>query len=159
MFTSLYDEPDLVKSFLELLTQTYIGFMEKWELIEPPAKDGYAVHWGWRHKGRIVLRDDSAMNLSPEMYGEFVRPYDERLMMHFGGGFIHFCGRGDHYIQSMCGIRNLYAVHLSQPHMNDMGEIFKNTVDRGIRIVGFERAVAEHALKTGRDLHGRVHAP
>ena len=104
------------------------------------------THWtSFWHRGALVLRNDSAMNLSPEFYDEFSVPYDTRLLSHFGGGVMHFCGRGDHYIEALCNIPLLYGVNMSQPHYNDMEKIYRNTVDKGIPLLGFsgERADAD----------------
>lgn len=157
IFYSLYDRPDLVKALLELVTETYIQFMRAWT-ESVPFREGGNVHWGLFHKGNIMLRDDSAMNLSPDVFDEFIRPYDQRLLNEFGGGAIHFCGRGDHYIPSMSETDGLYAINMSQPEHNDMETIFANTVDKGINIIGFDRTAAEEAVARGRELHGRVHA-
>lgn len=156
MFLYMYDEPELMHSLLDLITRTYTEYLKLWYQIVPPEGE-YSVHWSLLHKGRIMLRDDSAMNLSPQMYEEFVRPYDQRLFDEFGGGGIHFCGRGDHYIESMSQMRGLYAIPMSQPHLNDMEKIYRNTVDKGILLINFSRQHAEKALREGRDLHGRVH--
>ncbi len=156
LFYALHDTPELVRDLLELVCETYVAFMREWEKTVP-FPDGYAPHWGLLHRGRIMLRDDSAMNLSPQMFDEFVRPYDQRLLDEFGGGAVHFCGRGDHYIGSMSQMRGLHAVNLSQPECNDMDAIFAHTVDRGINVIGLTRDAAAAALAKGRSLHGRVH--
>jgi hypothetical protein len=156
MFVALIETPDLVTQLLELVTETYIQYMNAWTARVPFTGD-YAVHWSMLHKGNIMLRDDSAMNLSPRMFKRFIQPYDGRLLQEFGGGAIHFCGRGDHYIKSASGIAGLTTINMSQPEYNDMERIFANTVDKGINIVGLPRAAADEALARGRDLHGRVH--
>ncbi len=156
IFYALYDQPELVHELLELITQTYTAFMREWQKVIAPG-NGHSAHWGFLHGGRIMLRDDSAMNLSPEMIDEFVLPYDGRLLKEFGGGGIHFCGRGDHYVESMSGLAGLHAVNLSQPDYNDMGTIFAHTVDKGINLIGLQRWSAEEALARGRNLQGRVH--
>jgi hypothetical protein len=97
------------------------------------------------------------MNFSPEMFDEFIRPYDAELLRRLGGGAIHFCGRGDHYIRSAASIDGLLAMNLSQPSYNDMETIYSATVDRGIPLLGLDRSTAEQALARGRDLHHRVH--
>ena len=58
---------------------------------------------------------------------------------------MHFCGRGDHYIKSLCEAPSLSVVNMSQPHLNDMEIIYQNTVDKGIKLVGFDaqRALAD----------------
>ncbi len=155
LFYALYDQPELVHALLELVTQTYTGFLRAWEQIVPFRQRGN-VHWGYHHQGAIMLRDDSAMNLSPGMVSEFVMPYDQRLLDTFGGGAIHFCGHGDHYIHRLSTLRGLHAVNLSQPELNDMEKIFTHTVDKGINLLGLKREAAEEAIARGRDLKGKI---
>lgn len=139
MFYEMYDEPELVHAALRLITDTYKAFMEKWYGIFPK-KEELSVHWGWMHKGPLMIRLDSAMNLSPEFYNEFSKPYDSELFDHFGGGCMHFCGRGDHFVPSLCEIEKLYGINLSQPHLNDMDKIFSAVGERGKRILGLPKA-------------------
>lgn len=179
LYVDFYDKPDLVKDFLALITETYIRFMRRWDeavvrpaslvartdmgTVAPEGRDtsderrGYAVHWAMLHRGRIMVRNDAATNLSPAMYDEFVRPYDQRLLDELGGGAIHFCGRGDHFIPKVGGLSGVRAVNVTQPALNDMETIFRNTIDRGINLIGLERDAAQQALVRGRPLHGRVH--
>lgn len=139
MFYSMYDEPELVHAALSLVTDTYTAFLNKWYEIFP-SNSHMNPHWNslW-HRGRILLRCDSAMNLSPDLYKEFAAPYDGMLLDRFDGGAMHFCGRGDHYIETLCNIPKLYAINMGQPDHNDMEKIFKNSVDKGIKILGFTK--------------------
>ena len=156
LFYDIIDEPDLVTQVLTRVCDTYARFMRAWEQAVPPHPH-YNAHWGLLHRGRLMLRDDSAMNFSPEMFDTFIRPYDARLLAEFGGGAIHFCGRGDHYIESASTMPGLTAIQLSQPPYNDMEQIYRNTVDKGIALLGLDRRAAEATLAAGRDLRGRVH--
>lgn len=156
LYVDLYDKPDLVKDFLALITETYIRFMRRWNELFPPLS-GFAVHWSMLHRGCIMVRNDAATNLSPAMYEAFVQPCDRRLFDEFGGGGIHFCGRGDHFIAHAAGIPGVHAFNVSQPHLNDLETVFQSTIDRGVQLIGFERQAAEQALRQGRDLHGCVH--
>jgi hypothetical protein len=156
MFMALIEAPDLVKQLLELVTETYIAYMNAWTQLVPFEGED-AVHWSLVHRGNIMLRDDSAMNLSPRMFNRFIKPYDGRLLKTFGGGALHFCGRGDHYIASASTMEGLTTINMSQPEYNDMDVIFDHTVDKGINIIGLPRDAAEAALAGGRDLRGRVH--
>jgi len=156
LFLDIIDKPDLVKKLLDLVTETYIRFMNEWQKIVPFEGDR-SVHWAMMHAGHIMLRDDSAMNLSPEMFDEFIKPWDQRLLDEFGGGGIHFCGRGDHYIASASETTGLSAINMSQPECNDMETIYRNTVDKGIKLIGLSRQAAVEALERRRDLHSNVH--
>lgn len=143
MFYAMYDEPEIVHQMLQLVTDTYTAFLNKWYEIFPK-ETRLNVHWGnLRHRGTILLRDDSAMNLSPEFYKEFAAPYDGELLRRFDGGAVHFCGRGDHYIETLCQLPGLYAINMSQPEMNKMDKIYQNTVDKGIKILAFSKEWAQ----------------
>lgn len=153
MFYAMYDEPELVHAMLRLVTDTYTAFMEKWHSIFP-RNDEMNPHWGYLwHRGAIMLRNDIAMNLSPSLYREFAMPYDGELLRKYGGA-VHFCGRGDHYIADLCSLSGLYAVQMSQPQYNDMEVIYQNTVDKGIKLLAFNRKFAEeHLCRTGGFRH------
>jgi len=155
MFLDMVDRPDLMKALLELVTETYIRFMREWEKISPFGKN-VNVHWAMMHKGAIMLRDDSAMNLSPEMFDEFIKPYDQELLSEFGGGGLHFCGRGSHYIESACEMTGLNAIAMSQPDYNNMEVIYKNTVDKGIQLICFSKEEAMKAASEGRSFYGNI---
>lgn len=160
MFYSMYDEPELVHSALSLITDTYTAFLNKWyELF--PSNSHMNPHWTtlW-HRGNILLRCDSAMNLSPEFYKEFASPYDRILLDRFDGGAMHFCGRGDHYIDILCDAPKLYGINMGQPHLNDMEKIFKNSVDKGIKILGMAKVsyqdIKGRATGYNHSLHARI---
>ena len=156
LYLDIIDHADTVHAFLNLITDTYVAYMRAWTEIVP-FQPNRNVHWSMMHRGAITLRDDSAMNFSPEMFEAFIEPYDQRLLDTFGGGMMHFCGRGDHYIPRFPEMRGCHAVAMSQPHLNDMEKIYRHTVDRGIPLVGFNTQAAQAALDSGRDLHGQVH--
>ena len=130
---------------------------ETFEAVLTDVANSLATHWSMMHKGKIMIRTDSGMNLSPEIYDEFIRPYDQRLLNEFGGGAVHFCGRGSHYIASTCSMGRMYAIAMSQPHLNEMETIYRNTIDKGIKLLGFDKQHAKDALAAGREMNGCVH--
>jgi hypothetical protein len=152
IFYAFYDDPDLLNGLLKLVTNTYAAFMRKWFEVVPPSGP-VSVHWGLTHKGRLMIRNDSMMNLSAQTYAQFIRRHDQKLLDMFGGGAIHFCGRGDHYIEELSKLRGLTGINLSQPHLNDMEVIYHHTVDKGIKILGLD---ADWARKATRPLRGQV---
>ncbi|MFB3891758.1 MAG: hypothetical protein ACE15C_07015 [Phycisphaerae bacterium] len=153
VFYAFYEAPDMVRAMISLVTETYAAFMRRWFALVPP-EPVYNAHWSALQKGTLAIRNDSLMNLSPEMYVDFVRPNDQRLFDEFGGGTQHFCGRGDHFIEAMSQMKGLSGVFMSQPHLNDMEKIYRNTVDKGIKLLNFD---AKTARTAGRPLRGQVH--
>ena len=153
MFLAFYDAPELLHDILALVTETYIRFMHAWQEVVPPA-GRHSTHWALGMIGHVMLRNDSLMNLSPQAYVEFVQPRDQQILDEFGGGAIHFCGRGDHFIEAMGQMPGLTAVQLSQPEYNDMEHIYRHTVDKGIKLLALAPGVARSA---SRPLRGCVH--
>ncbi len=155
IFTAVYDEPEMVQDLLELVVETYISFMRAWEKIIPFDAE-FNSHWGMLFRGKIMLRDDSATNFSRKMCDQFIIPYDQRLLNEFSGGAIHFCGKGDHFINTLGTLQGLYAINISQPELNDMEKIYQHTVDKGIHLLGLDYAAGKKAVREGRNLHGLV---
>ena len=155
IFLAFYDDPQLVHDFLDLMVEHYLAFLRRW-FAEHPARGEYSAHWGHLIKGQVMLRDDSLMNLSPEIYDEFILERERRSINELGGGVIHYCGRGSHVIDRFSRIESLSGVNLSQPHLNEMDAVYEATVDRGINLIALDPTAAARA---GRDLKGRVHCP
>jgi len=149
MFYEMYDDTDFVHGVLRLITDTYKAFLDRWYTLIPRG-EGLSTHWNMMHRGTIMLRNDSAMNLSPEMYAEFAFPYDNELLEYYGGGCVHYCGRGDHYIGKLCSAPMLTGINLSQPHLNDMEVIYNDVLKNGKKILGL-RADACRAYEARPD--------
>lgn len=133
IFYALYDDPDTVHAILRKITDTMKMVLDKWYSIIP-IPDGLTSYFGRLAPGGIVVRDDSAMNLSPDFFDEFIAKYDGELLKYYGGGIVHFCGRGAHFVDKLAKIPNLSGVDLSQPHLNDMDAVFRAIPDKGINL-------------------------
>ena len=107
IYMDLYDEPELIHELLQLVTATYIDCMKKIKPYLNDEEDGYCYHWGQLYPGSVVVRNDTAVNLSPDMYAEFVAPYDSEVLRAFGTGSVHFCGRADQWIFDMVKCKDI----------------------------------------------------
>ena len=144
---ALYDCPNLVHELLSLITETYAIWMRKWKDLTGEG-NRFTTHWNFYTKGGIVLRDDSAVILSPGHYSEFVKPYDQRLLDEFGGS-IHYCGSGDGFIESMCTSRNLFGIHVSQPELNDVELLRACALSNGVVLLALPDEYVPGDLRTG----------
>lgn len=146
LFYLMYDEPDKVTSLLRVITDTYAAFLDRWFALAPD-KPVFNMHWSnIVYRGHILLRDDSAMNLSPDFYRTFAYPFDAELLDRFDGGMVHFCGRGDHYIDILANAPKLHGINMSQPELNDMEKIYRHTVDSGIPLLGYSLSRAQRDI-------------
>jgi hypothetical protein len=93
IYVAMHDEPELVHALLDLITRTTIAFVQRQkEILGEPTNQMY--HWWYWVPAGVRVVDDVAISLSPAMYAEFSRPYNERLFAAFGNGYIHYCGHG-----------------------------------------------------------------
>jgi hypothetical protein len=152
MYPVFYEDEDKMHRFLTLMTETYSAFMNKWLTIVPMPEDDVFPHWNLWTRGKLMLRDDTAMNLSGEMYRDFIFPYNQRLLEEFGGGAIHACGKVDHWFPEAVKLHKLYAFNLTQPHLNNCELILSLSVDKDIRLIGYNPEYTKD-----RPLHGRAH--
>ncbi len=109
IYYDMYDDPDTVHALLSVITDTYIARMKKIKPLLNDEIDGYNMHWRNLFPGSLVLRNDTAVNVSADMYNEFIRPYDERIMEAFGPSSMHFCGRADQWIFEIAKSENIAA--------------------------------------------------
>lgn len=156
LYVSMYEDEEQVEEALDFFTDVYIDFTKKWKNYYPDFDKEHAVEWGLLHRGGTIIRNDAAMNISGDMYAEFVRPRDQRIIDEFGG-CIHFCGTGQHYIEKVSEIRGISGINMSQPECNDMEIIYRNTVDKGLIIIGMPEKEVIRARGEGRRLKGHVH--
>lgn len=132
LFYALYDDPETIHALLQRLTDTIASYMTHWLQRIPSANSG-ASYFNYVENGFLCLRDDSAMNLSPDFFSEYIAPYDERLLKQFGG-IVHFCGKGDHFIDRLARLDGLCGINMTQPHLNDTEKIFTETIDKGLHL-------------------------
>lgn len=132
LFYALYDQPDEIHALLDKLAAYIKLQIEGWlELF--PENRGRSNYFRYVEGGSLVLRDDSAMNLSPRFFREYIAPYDGRLLKEYGG-IVHFCGKGDHFIDQLAALDGLKGINMSQPHLNDMEKVFASTIDKGVHL-------------------------
>lgn len=154
IFIDIFDYPQIVKDFMQVITDTYCAYIDRWFKLIPPSEK-FNIHYGWIHPGKIRLSLDSCMNLSPEMYLEFVKPYDAQMLSKYGG-VVHSCGRVEHFLSGLSDIEGYYGFNLSQPEYNNMETVYKETIDKGINIISLNHNAVEKAISSGRNSHNRI---
>ena len=87
--------------------------------------------------GGVWISDDDCTIISPQMYAEFVVPYNSRILKAFGGGTIHFCGNAEHQlenflkIEGLTGINNFCMGNFKQ--ISKMQELFRGKLALMVR--------------------------
>ncbi|HBG28552.1 MAG: hypothetical protein A2Y10_19915 [Planctomycetes bacterium GWF2_41_51] len=124
IYIELYQNPGIIKDLLELVTETYIRLMRELKKNSTDENDEYFYHWQTLYKGKILLRDDTAVNISKEMYEEFSRPYNDAICEAFGSGAVHYCGKHVPWIESMLSIPNCTGLNIIPLPNQQYGEEF-----------------------------------
>ena len=118
IYLAVYDNPGLVHTLLRLVTDTCLEFTKSHKRnVGEEMNKSYIM--GWCTDGGIRIVDDSAVNLSEEMYREFCVPYNTQLSRAFDGFIGHFCGRGGQILEAMLSITGIRALNFGNPEMQD----------------------------------------
>ncbi len=126
IFYDMYDDPEFVHHVLDLSCHAIIMGMEAClNLI--PGSENMVAHYNDlvipADKGGIKISEDTSTLISKEQIEEFVIPYTRRILKHFGGGYIHYCGRNDHLLNAIMNEPLALGLNLGNPEMHDMEEI------------------------------------
>lgn len=125
IYYAFNENPELLKRLLAKIVDV-MGLVEKEfrrftrDRLDPE----YNTQHGYVIPGRLLIRNDSSIMISPAMYAEFIRPHDERLLKEVGEGSIHFCGNGQHLVSKMIEIKDLKGLDFGQPEQMDIPFIY-----------------------------------
>ena len=147
IFLAIYDCPAMVHELLDLVVRIYIAWLSRWKELLGEGNE-LTAHWSLMMRGGAMLRDDTPVMLSRSQYLEFVKPYDQRVLDAFGG-CIHYCGRGDQFIEEMGASRNLYGLNISQPELNDMDKVWHVARQHRLVILGLLEAHLPTSVRQG----------
>lgn len=151
IYMAFYDDEKMVRDLLSLVTETYIKLMKRTKTEINDEVEGGCYHWSALFGGNIVLRNDSSVNLSRDMYINFVRGCDERIAEAFGCASMHFCGRADHWVFDLPDMRHLRTANFGYMPNVEFGEKYLDFImpkfqERGVAISQY--TLAEQELPT-----------
>jgi len=125
IFVDLYDEPETVCAAMDRIAEAQIRFAERLGRYLTNTSTGYSFQHAVMIKGNILLRDDSSIMLSPDIYRERVAPHDARVLAGMNGGGIHACGRMSHLIDEYLALSSIKCIDIGQSVMNDIDAIYR----------------------------------
>jgi hypothetical protein len=134
LITEMMLNPAQAESFFDLILQTTINYnvmIEK--TFEKEIRSGRIVTFkspfSDYHEYRIV--EDSAILLSPELYAEFCRKYNQIMFERFapGGGAVHFCGDGSHLVDEVLRTKGLKHFDPGQIEFYDFDDLYKKLAE------------------------------
>ena len=134
IYYAVVDEPSLVSDFLEVVTETYVQFIRQ-EREATSADEDFTEFLNVLVPGKVLIREDSATNLSPAMYKRYCLPYIQKTLNVFPGG-VHYCGAGHQFFDLVTACDNLTCVNFGNPELQ-YPEKVKALIDRRIAVIGW----------------------
>lgn len=135
LFIWMFEYPEYVHQIMDYCTEVFIQWIKVQKKHAGQRPDSGAFPHGMvlpEGFGGVWLSDDDCTVMSPELYKEFVVPYNSRIFTTFGGGTLHFCGTAEHQLENfldtkgLTGINNFCMGNFRQ--LVKMQEMFKNKV-------------------------------
>lgn len=124
IYVDFYEHPDLTSRILNAIATAQVGFAKHLAQYITDGPEGYSHQHAALIVGNILIRNDSTVNISPEMYTELVGPHDEYVMREMGGGGLHSCGKIDHNIRAFLKLPSIRTIDIGQSYLNDMDAIY-----------------------------------
>jgi hypothetical protein len=132
LFIWMYEDPQAVQDLMALISDALIEWVRvQKQIIGVPPDASNGLQGLWAPKAGVWLSDDDLVTLGPEQYAEFVVPHYSRIFQAFGGGIVHFCGKGLHQAENLLQIENIRAVNNSPMGQFDLFCEFVERVGRG----------------------------
>jgi len=134
IFYDLYDDPEFVHHLLELACHAiFMGMEECFKVI--PQSEYMIAHYNQlvipRSSGGIKTSEDTATLLCKEHIDEFVVPYMEKVFSHFGGGYVHYCGKNPHLFEAIMKVPGVKGINFGNPEMHDMEYVLRRCAQAG----------------------------
>ncbi len=95
IFKAIYD-PEQLRKVLTKITRFYIEVMEFQLSLIPDFHGGTGsfYYYLWTPHDTVWHQEDSVMLLSPTIYDEVIKPFDEQIYTHFKHNICHFHSTG-----------------------------------------------------------------
>jgi hypothetical protein len=148
IFVDFYNDPEMISEALATFAQSQIGFAKHLASYISDNADAFTYQHATGLCGRVLIRDDSTIMLSPAMYRDQVAPHDETVLNGLGGGGIHSCGKCQHNADAYLALPSIRCFDLGQPHLNDIDAIYAKSRQR--RIALLRLTVTRDELVSGR---------
>ena len=147
----MYEDPDRIHKLMTLVTDALIAWVQfqKEYTRQSLTGDSYPLSVklpaGY---GGVWMSDDDSVIISADLYNEFVRPYNEKVLAAFGGGCIHYCGNSTQNIENYCNTRGVTAINnFNLDDLEAAGKIRRALREKGIVYMACDFTPADHRIE------------
>jgi len=149
IYTDFILDPEMLENGLSLMAEAQVGFAGHLRPYLTDGQEGYSNQHAVPIKGNILIRNDSAIMISPEMYTGQVARHDEFVLKSLGGGGIHSCGKIDFNLHEILRLPSVRCFDFGQSYLNDMDSVYP---------IAREKKIPLLRLRPGKDelLSGQI---
>lgn len=160
LFYQLHDDPPFVHHLMELCVELGIRAHE-WMKEVTGEPSGHLHHGNALYAENMGIRicEDTTAIVSPATIEEFAAPYTRRLAAHFGGAWVHYCGRNDVLSEIICGMPEVRGINFGhipgREHDHPFAQDMQRCADhRKVYFGSWPRFAGESGGEYLRRLHG-----
>lgn len=124
IFEDMYFKRDLFLEAMNTVTNAQIELTRYFSNFTTNRPDGISFQHGFPLKGGVLIRNDTSIMVSPQMYRELIAPFDSRILKTFGGG-IHSCGEVNRIAREFLNVEAVECFDFGQSEMNDVAAIYQ----------------------------------
>jgi len=160
-----YESPKLLHDLMDIITTTYIKyrkFIEKY-INDRAGENAVYVHGGIS-RGDVIIKEDTALaTISPDMYRDFVYPYNQHIFDEFTGT-LHYCGEVKSWHHQVLDNSGLNSINYGNPEKAELNNVYQENKVRNISIINwgynqpyeFLEEIFENKISTGITLACRA---
>jgi hypothetical protein len=159
LFYAVLDDPPFAHHVLRLSVELNIR-AHTWmkEAIGEPLTSHH--HSNALYAGNMGVRicEDTSAVVGPNVIEEFVVPYTRQVARHFGGAWVHYCGRNDRLTAAVLGIPEVRAINFGHVPGREHDHVFEDEMAKCLRAgkVYFGQWPRREG-ESGRDYLRRLH--
>lgn len=135
IYTDFILDPEMIENGLRLMAEAQAGFAKHLQEYTAEGKQGYSHQHAVAIKGNILIRNDSAIMVSPEMYAGQVACHDELVLKAMGGGGIHSCGKIDFNLHEIFSLPSIRCFDFGQSYLNDIDSVYPMAREKKIPLL------------------------
>lgn len=141
MIFAMADSPEQVREaaghctgiFLDLIAAHHQACARK------KSASGLGFYHIWTPEPGIWFQEDLSAILSPTLYREIIKPFDDRICEAYPTNMMHLHSSSFHLLDDLLAIHALKAVEINKdiggPSIRDMMPIFRRILDHSLRLV------------------------
>ncbi len=148
IFLDLYKTPEMVADVLQKAAIAQIEFARHLANHLNDGPQGNSHQHGVMITGNILIRNDTAIMVSPEMYRSQIAPYDALILKELQGGGMHACGNLQNQCPEFLGLPFMKCLDFGQSYLNDIDGVYEQAKEKRIPLLRVQ--VPEKELTTGR---------